>query len=127
MMMHILTPEAWPAVAGWIAAACRHGDETPNEIRAQIERQDGATLFAVADESGLLGGGVFELPGDGSLHMKSFGGDHGILQSFDEVVEHWQDMAHRMGCRRISLKGRRGWDRFLPAHGFNQINGYWEK
>ena len=120
MMMHILTPEAWPVVAGWIAAACRHGDETPNEIRAQIERQDGATLFAVADDTGLLGGGVFELPGDGSLHMKSFGGDHGILRSFDEVVEHWQDMAHRMGCRRISLKGRRGWDRFLPAHGFNR-------
>lgn len=125
--MHILTPEAWPMVAHWVAAACRHGDETPEQIRYQIEQRGPETLFAVADDAGLLGGGVFELPGDGTLHMKAFGGDYGILQSFDDVVEHWTEMARRMGCARISLKGRRGWDRFLPAHGFIRVNGYWEK
>ena len=124
MSLHIdLIPQSeaarvWPKVRKWIRRACQRSGNTgaAETLRRAVLSDSSHSLIVFRDGGNICGAGILELAGD-RLHVASLGG---------ELPDGWKDTtwdfllsaAHYCRVKRISLRGRRGWERAIRAWGF---------
>ena len=108
----------WPKVRRWIGSACQRSGNTGGleALRRAVLSDSSHSLMVFRDGGNICGAGILELSGD-RLHVASLGG---------ELPAGWKDItwdfllsaAHYCRVKRISLRGRRGWQRALRDLGF---------
>lgn len=54
---------------------------------------------------------------DRICHCMTFSGDD-MKEWLDQWLEVWKILALEAGCKRLSIKGRKGWEKFAPRYGF---------
>lgn len=100
--------EEWARCAPWLEAAlARDGGHSLEEARA--EAISGASLFWPGRRSAA----ITEMTR--GLHVWAAGGDLGELLEMEAAASAW---ARANGFDRMSLTGRKGWDRVLAARGY---------
>lgn len=111
----------------WITRACmRTGNtENPAQLQYRLSAGDKSLKMALLEDEGVVCGVViFQQCGD-FLHILSLGG-RGIISTAAEWLPWWKAIADLHGFKGLSLRGRRGWDRVLEAHGFHRNGEYLE-
>lgn len=113
-----LLEKAWPVLEPLIARVCRYGGEwQPSTVLLKCMNQS-AQLWAVWDESRPVAAAVTE------IFDKDLRRDCNIWlcagsysdQARDCLLREIEDWARSIGCERIQLVGRRGWEKKLPAY-----------
>lgn len=106
--------EEWRRCRQWIESALEycHGTHTIEDVEAGIAA--GHFLFWPAEKSAAVTE-VHNYPRARFFHVFLAGGDLDELRS---MVPMWQALAHANGCTRITLCGRRGWERALKQQGW---------
>src|SRR5512139_990047 len=106
----------WPWAEPLIRAACEQsgGLETVEDIHDKVRRGQGYVLVNVDDETAI----VFERS-DHCLHVVSMGGRN-IVGRVGQLVDACWLVAGYVGCKGISYKGRKGWNRLLARYGFRE-------
>ena len=115
-------PAVWPRVKDWLDRACRRsgGLEDIDGLRRACEEGDGHILCLLDDKGAV----VFQRDADW-LHVTSLGGTD-ILANIAELVDWWARIAGAVGCKGLSLRGRKGWDRVFKRFGFRRNGEYLE-
>jgi hypothetical protein len=111
-------PAVWPEIKPLVASACRYseGTQTPEDIYRRVTTESNSCLFLVGD----YGVSVWEKDGDW-LHVTSTAGQ-GILEKMDTLMRELVFYALLLGCRGLSFRGRRGWDRVMRKYGFVHVD-----
>lgn len=109
----------WPYVHEWIARACARGDHHWHPLSVMEACARGrCALWLVMDGDDVLGVGVTEVErwpnGDTVGVILLVGGRGGIAWlGLIKTLEEW---ARLWGCRRMIVRGRRGWLRLLTDY-----------
>jgi hypothetical protein len=110
--------QAWPVLEPLIARVCAFGGEWhPSKVLISCMNQS-AQLWAVFDESRPVAAAVTEildkdLRRDCNIWLCA--GSYSD-EARDSLLREVEDWARRIGCERIQLVGRRGWEKKLPAY-----------
>lgn len=109
--------DEWNRCRGWIEAALEysHGTHSIEDIeRAIIEER----AFLLAGEKSAFVCEVETHPQMRVLHIWLAGGDLAELKSADSQMD---DIARNLGCTRITISGRCGWERALRGLGYRPL------
>jgi hypothetical protein len=105
----------WARCRPWIEAALPYakGTHTIEDIEAGVAKGE-YTLWP-GDRSAAITE-IHQFPRARFLHVFLAGGDLAELR--DEMVPMWRIYAKLKGCSRLTLCGRRGWERALKSQGW---------
>jgi hypothetical protein len=105
-----------------IERSCKHslGLETADDLYRKVTTGDGYMLVTVDDNTAL----VFERAGR-FLHLVAMGGVDMVKRVGELVNASWMIAGH-IGCSGLSFRGRKGWNRLLKKHGFQDVDGFME-
>jgi hypothetical protein len=108
----------WPALEPHIARVCAFGGEWRPETVLRRCAEQSAQLWAVYDEARPIAAAVTEvidkdLRRDCNIWLCA--GSYSE-QARDCLLREIEDWARRVGCERIQLVGRRGWEKKMPAY-----------
>ena len=108
--------EEWERCRPWIEAALKYsgGSHTIEDVRDAVEA--GRALLLAGRQSAMVCE-VQTYPQLKSFHVWLAGGDLAEIRSSQPKLE---DYARRLGCRRISIAGRRGWVRAIEDLGYRE-------
>lgn len=106
--------DEWLRCSQWIEAALEycHGTHSIEDIKAGIAL--GHFMLWPGNKSAAITE-VHEYPRARFFHIFLAGGDLDELRS---MVPMWQAFAQSIGCSRVTLCGRRGWERALREQGW---------
>ena len=90
--------------------------------RVGCERGRGHILIVLADGEESKGAIILQRDGDALLCV-ALAGDRGLIDEVPGLISAWRKIAVDNGYERITLKGRRGWERVLARHGFKDCGG----
>lgn len=115
----MLIPAIWDDIKEWFARAClRSGSAlSPLDLAERLVTRADHMLVVFPG-----GAAIFCREGD-TLHLASLGGE-GVLAVLPELIPVWRNIALLLGCRSLSLRGRRGWNRCLAIYGFTPDGDY---
>ena len=119
-------PNVWEALQrSIIRSGC---GESLIAWREACKRGRGHILMLLVDGEEMLGAIILQANVQQcALHCVALSGPRGLLRHVDFLVSEWKRIAYDHGYDRITLKGRRGWQRILERHGFELRNdGYLE-
>lgn len=105
-----MLPEGeWERVRPWIQAALEYagGTHTIEDVLAAIEAE---RAFLLVGERSALVCEIETFPRMKVLHIWLAGGDLEELRSLNDQMD---DMARTLGCSRVTISGRKGWERAL--------------
>lgn len=114
--------EVWPSVKQFAKDALRHAfdDMTARDLLEMILLGE-LLLVVIKQDQQTLGIAAFEISGSSKgdyLHCMIFAGDD-MSTWVDQFMALWHMLARHYGCRWISIKGRKGWDRYASKrYGF---------
>jgi hypothetical protein len=105
--------QEWRRCRHWIEAALEHA---PTHTIEDIELGLALSryVFWPAGKSAAITE-IHEFPRAKHMHIFLAGGDLDELRS---MVPMWQSWARFNGCSKVTLVGRRGWERALKDHGW---------
>lgn len=102
--------QEWARCAPWLQAALDRGGTqgfTLDEVRQRVAEE--RALFWPGERSA----GVSEVTRD--FHIWLFGGDLKEMWAMERAVSGW---ARDRGLSRVTIKGRKGWERVLAPIGY---------
>ena len=104
----------WERCRPWIEAALPYagGTHTIEDIEAEMRR---GQLAMIAGQRSAVLCEIRNYPRLRALHIFLAGGDLMELKSFNPMMD---NAARSMGCSRISIAGRHGWERALSDLGY---------
>lgn len=111
----------WPEIREHFEAALgfAHDRTTPEHVLARVLTGD-LYLLVVSSADFLVASFTFERVQnrDGyTLHCMTLAGED--MESWvDQFLDIWKQLAAELGCSRISIKGRAGWQKFALKKGF---------
>lgn len=106
----------WERCKPWIEAALPYtgGTHAIADIEAEMRR---GHLALLAGQNSAMLCEVRNYPRMRALHIFLAGGDLMELKSFDPMID---SAARSLGCSRISIAGRHGWERALSDLGYRK-------
>lgn len=105
-----MRPDEWGRCAPWLKAALDRGGTqgfTLDEVKQRVA--EGRALFWPGHNSA----GVSEVTRD--FHIWLFGGELSEMWAMERDVSDW---ARAHGLSRVTIKGRKGWERVLAPLGY---------
>lgn len=102
--------EEWDRCSPWLRTALERGGTegfSLSDARAAVD--EGRAQFWPGHESA----GVSEVTRD--FHIWLFGGRLSEMWAMERAVSDW---ARAQGCSRITIKGRKGWERVMAPLGY---------
>lgn len=109
---------AWRFVREYVESACLYSgcEYTHKNLRSKCMNDPAHSLYSIVEDGRVIGCMVTER-GDSTLHVVSLGGN--LPDGWrDKMFSFLCDLAKSSGARRITLRGRRGWGRYIRALGF---------
>ena len=106
----------WERCRPWIAAALPYAGGTHAIEDVEDELVRGRLALLAGQRSAMLCE-VRNYPRLRALHIFLAGGDLAELKSFNPMMD---DAARTLGCSRISIAGRPGWERALRDLGYQK-------
>ena len=112
--------DVWPRVKRHIQAACAITgcDVTAHELRRQCSDPHGLVRLV------MLPGGAAVVEAraeDSAIHVLALGGD-ALPRDWHLWLSAWLvSVARAFGCKRVTLRGRKGWRRKLAPLGYREI------
>ena len=109
----------WPLAGPWTEDALKQGAQmvTADEVLEAIE-EGRIALWLVLEDGVAVASFTTMVEGQG-LTWFTLGG-HGIERWLPDVDKLLTLLARAMGCRRVQLRGRRGWTRKLAPFGWKE-------
>ena len=106
----------WERCRPWIEAALPYagGTHAIEDIEAELRR---GQLALLAGHTSAMLCEIRNYPRLRALHMFLAGGDLMELRSFNTMMD---NAARSMGCSRISIAGRHGWEKALSDLGYRK-------
>ena len=115
-----LALEVWSQAEPIIARALEHDydDMTTNQILSRILRGD-ITLLIILSDGEIIACMTLEYVRrvDRICHCMTFCGDD-MFSWVESFMDAWRQIASETGCKYISIKGRKGWERYAKRFGF---------
>jgi hypothetical protein len=106
----------WERCRPWIEAALPYAGGTHTIQDIEIELRRGHLALMAGQKSAMLCE-VRNYPRLCALHIFLAGGDLKELKSFNAMMD---NAARNLGCSRISIAGRHGWERALNDLGYKK-------
>ena len=114
--------EYWPNVERFAESALQHAaDNMTVQTVLEMIVSGNLILVVVTDERDVpLASMTFEVvdkPEGKICHCMTLGGDD--LETWvEDFVEVWRAVAKQLDCKRVTIKGRAGWERYAKRFGF---------
>lgn len=110
----------WPQVKDQIQSALNYtkGEISLNQVKEQLIK--GNNLLLLVIDKKVIASVVCELVDTASLkvcHILACGGEQ-IDSWLADILKTIKTIAKEQGCKRVSLTGRKGWERKLNKDGF---------
>lgn len=121
-------PELWPQVEPYIARALEHDYDgmTTNQVLGRLLMQQ-LDLIMVTRYDQLVACMTLEPVQRNKriLHCMTFAGDD-MEGWVDDFMAYWKEIAKKLDCQYISIKGRKGWERYAAkrfgfTHAYTQM------
>lgn len=116
--------EMWPYINEHFDRALEHAyDNLPAEhVLARVLTGE-LYLMVVTRDADIVASFTFERVQNragATLHCMTLAGED-VDWWVDPFIATWKKLAREMGCNRISIKGRRGWERYAREKGFKHM------
>jgi hypothetical protein len=113
--------ELWPEIEGLVGRALEYAFDGMQsaEILGRILTRQLYCLVVIDERNAIKGCATIEVYNAKvkTAHCVTFAGDD--LEGWvDDWLEVWSTAARELGCSRISIKGRAGWERYAKRLGF---------
>lgn len=109
--------QAWPALEPHIERVCRLADWSAATVKKRLLAAE-AQAWAVLEEGRVQAAVITEIldrDRDRCCNIWLCAGSYSD-QARDSLLREVEDWARRIGCERVTLIGRRGWEKKLPAY-----------
>lgn len=119
--------KVWQQVEPHVERALEHAfdDMTPTQVLGMLLTEK-LSLVLVTKGDVVIASMTFEIcefAAGKVCHIMTVGGDD--LETWvEEFVEIWKAIGRETGCSHLSIKGRKGWERYARKHGFKHSYTY---
>lgn len=120
--MPALVPKAWPLILPWVTEALTKGraDETPDEILARLLAGKQQLWLAWDEDAqralGICITEVFDSARGRTCNLAILAGTD--FKRWQHLVDAVKEVARGMGCVRLEMSARKGWERYVKGQGW---------